>query len=262
VSPVNEYGVGYSKDTQFKQDCVGKIFAADLSISRKVLDRHPRWHRNPVCVDLTAGCGVVNGADGSPLIMLETARRLGITVDAYLIEQNHAAVAELRTHLDQRGLQATVLAGDHTSRWADVERALGARARWSVGLVYLDLNGVEQPWDLLGRIAQVCPRLDLLLSLAPAYRKWHAAQGRDDGRLIERVSGIGKQHIVLRRPAGHGQWTLVLLSNTDFLTGHFRRQGFRPLGSPEGQAIAELLDLTEEERKARYQPRLPFGEAW
>lgn len=262
MSPVNEYGVGYSKDTQFKQECVGKIAEADLSISLNVVNGHRRFHRHPVYVDLTAGSGVVDGADGSPLVVLETARRLGIPVDAYLIEQNPGAVAELRRHLAQRGLRATVLEGDHLTRWTDVERALGARSAWSVGLVYLDRNGSDQPWDLLGRIARVCPRLDILVSLGAAYRKWQASQGRGDGTgLLERLSAIGKEHILIRRPVGHGQWTLVLLSNADFLLGRFGRQGFRPLASPEGRAVAEALALTKDERRARYQAPLPFEEA-
>ena len=262
--PIDDYGVGYSDGTDRKLDDLRHVDRAHLAVAGHCQANHPTMPY--VCIDLTAGTGISKGRPGSALIFVEEARRARMRQRTFLIERNPAAVQELRANLQRSGLDAgvTVLHGDNEERIDDVFAAIGSDARFALGLAYWDANGDEPPWELLHRIAVTLPRVDLLLHIGAAYKKWQTALKRREKSLLvsEALAGIGKRHTHLRVPDQNAQWTFALLVNTetDLFRSNFRRQGFRRLGTPEGDALAELLELTDEERRKRHQDALPFEE--
>jgi three-Cys-motif partner protein len=264
--PIDHNGAGYSQGTDRKQHDFAIVAPAFLSIVGRILRKHRSFHPRCVYIDLTAGSGMVDGRiKGSPLLMLEAAARTSTPIDAYLIDESPGAVAELRHHLAAGGFDATVLEGDYRDRLHDVARALGATVRpnrWVLGLAYWDANADEPPWDTLIWLARTFPRLDLLLSVGAAYKKWQGAmKRREQSFLLDRLRDIGRKHIVVREPVEHGQWTLVLLSDADILAQReFRGQGFRRLDTPAGRVIGDVLNLTKPQLRAKYQPPL-FPEA-
>jgi hypothetical protein len=261
--PIDEHGAGYGRYTELKQTHFRTIAAAHLAIVKNMLTAHPGMYPRYVYVDLTAGPGVVDGEVGSPLIFLEAAGALGVPHEAFLIEQDRRGVSGLVANLRERAFTdtAVVLPGDHAARIDDVLRALGPRGAVALGLAYADPNGDEPPWDVLERLGRRLRRVDLLLYLSAAFKKWLRGCGlREDTFLLDRLAQLHKRYLLLRRPAGGPQYTFALLTNWAPLTRKFRAQGFYPPDSPEGAAIADRLNLTDAQLRAKYQSALPLEE--
>lgn len=260
--PISESGAGYGPYTRLKQQHFGAVVRTHLAIVGQILRRgwaYPRY----VYVDLTAGPGVVQGIEGSPLLFLSEARRQDLAHQALLIDQDTATVAALTAEVERRGLEAgcTLLVGDNAERVEDVVALLERRADDVYGLAYADPNGGELPWAALRRIGWTFDRLDLLVYASATGKKRLRGSGTGEPTyLLDRLAGLHKKHVLLRTPAGAHQWTFALLTNWDGLLGKFGREGFHAITTPTGREIAERLNFSIPEQRARRQAALPFGD--
>jgi len=257
--PIDEHGAGHGPHTERKQrDFAGGV-RTHLAISQAIIGKgwaNPRY----AYVDLTAGPGVVDGITGSPILFLEEARRQEVRVRAFLMDQHAASLEALRGRLDALGLLDGVhlVAGDNGEQVDTVIAALGQRPDTVFGLAYADPNGTEAPWDALRHLGWRFRHLDLLLYTSATNKKRvRAAPATTDKTfLVDRLRSLHKQHVLLRSPAGQHQWTFALLTNWRGLLGKFRREQFHDIDSPTGRAIAEHLNFSDNERRARQQPPL------
>jgi three-Cys-motif partner protein len=191
-------------------------------------------------IDLTAGPGVIDSNDGSPMILASLVKGLtGATADLMFCEKNRNAIDELRPaarSIDSRRLRTHVLHGDHNQtvpRFLETG-ALGSRPHF--GLVYFDPNGCLDVPIYLYQTLQTDPRtrrLDLLLNLsATGYKR----AGRN-GVLGETLELLPKKFkFISQERIGRGGdafgWTFVIATDWE---GARPARGFVPLDSREGR---------------------------
>ena len=198
--------------------------------------------------DLTAGPGIVDGREGSPLLFIREAERLARPWRAAFFE------ASPRT---ARGLQAQVAAFDSArvvatdyNEGLEVVMQLATRSGTRpVGLAYVDPNGVI---DLTG-LRRLCrerffERIDVLIHLsATTYKRVRCCRNTHGTAYIrEEMESLGKRQVQVRQPREDQQWCMALLTNWANFP-RLRRWGFRAANSPEGEAILDRINFTEKE---------------
>jgi three-Cys-motif partner protein len=248
------HGIGQSNATHTKQWRFTKIIQQHLATCGAIFAKHSWTSDCYQYIDANAGCGhnEAVGCEGSPIIFLREAQEKGILYAAHLVEidpQNamllQATVARWNSH--------EVIIGDNREIVPDLVADLPAN---SYGLLYTDPNGVPD-FDLLAEVSQHprLKRVDILIRYAAsAVKRNKHITGK---RMLDYLRMIRKQHWIVCEVdhSDKWQWTFLLGMNWDGLRV-MKQYGFHYAHSPEGQAIIERLNYTNDERRALYQPSL------
>jgi hypothetical protein len=206
----------YSRYTPIKQRELAHFLKIAAAIYPKVAAKW--WPGEPITImDITAGPGIVNGAPGSPLLILQSMAEAGWKLDepaSRLVLCDHDLETASRLYTTIRDHPAVAATGtDLTIAHGDnAEALLAESAARSVGLVYWDGNGKDEiPFEALATFVRIRPRADLLLN--PAINADKRA-GRDPWKRIDLVCAL-KPHWSVRyvRTFNDWQFTFLLGSN-------------------------------------------------
>jgi hypothetical protein len=258
--------VGHSEETAVKQAQLRIIQHEHMQqVQHGIMAYYAQkgypYHPDYLYWDLHAGPGLdADGMPGSPLIALETAALLGLSVDAGCFERNPATADRLQAVVTEacarwpafRGA-CRVIVGDHNVTvpqvLAQVPQAVRARA---YGLVYSDSNGEVINVPLLRQIAAPwqLQRLDFLLYVGAnaQYKRVRGLQPANARFLQDDLTALGKPYVWIREPRTAWQWTFVLASSYDRLRvpGWL---GFHRLDSQRGREILWRLNWSKYERR-------------
>ena len=250
-------GVGYGKGTPKKQEDFASLFAMHLAVTETVIAKAQSWSwpASEVYwyVDLTAGPGEYEGLTGSPLLAIDALSSGAAPWRAWLCERDKANAATLVQLLRERGEAVTersrVLLGDHRESVTQIlfdMASVGKRAHF--GLIYADPNGtkLDAEMDTIRRITADHEKLDVLIHLSATRLKWFK-KVHGHLSLIDKLSSIGKKHLLIREPWTDQQWTFALLTNW---AGYpeWRSRGFHNVQTAKGAAVLETLDLSQQDR--------------
>ena len=249
-------GVGRSRMTPDKLRGFARFLELHAGIVRYVGKNGERkWGTKPgpyYYVD--THCGTGDNEDygpGSPVIFLDTMRRLGMDYRAFFIDLN---VGQLRERIG-RDTRVTIYEQDNRDAIDDVVAQLPAKA---LGMLYMDPNGSPTPWiQLLMTVAEKRHRLDILV------RANTTAVKRDPSplRFADIPAKVAKEHWLIRGPAPGDGWRWTFLLGANFQLGDWKNERFYKLGSHEGRDIMRRLNFTDDELREIVQPRLFMREA-
>lgn len=238
-----------SAETEPKENDFRGIMSMHMSICRAIIDR---WSGGPyLYIDLFAGPGHLEFNRrrflGSPLIVNEISRMLGIEYEGVNFEKDPSIAGQLESALRvfpggeamdvypltcQKGLP----------QWLTPQAVQLNR----YGLVYSDPIRDEIPHGLLNQAAAKFPKVDLLSYVSATQYK--RRRGVDPSRplISDHIAAVNKKVVLIREPIGAWQWTFVLWSNwVNF--PEWRKRGFYRLDSDKGQRVLDQLDLTKKE---------------
>lgn len=240
--------IGYSEYTRMKEEGLERILSLHLHLANNIIqhgwsDPLYYWY------DINAGSGNNPNCPGSPLVFLETARRIGLRYSATFIEQNDANHKLLEACIRQDD-SVTVLCGDNCELLPLVCGQLNGR-RHRFGMIYHDPNG-EPNFDLLAEVSKLSAlsKIDILVYLSGTTLKRVRCAFRDRDGLLDRLATINKQHWLVRdiSTSGPQQWTFLLGTNwIDF--PEYKRAGFYRTDGDKGRDILHVLSTTEKERE-------------
>jgi hypothetical protein len=260
---------GHSGVTPVKQAHFEAIVRTHLAIVAGIRQRY-QLATPYVQIDLTAGPGLVDGREGSPLIFTRCAREVGVPYLAFFCERAPASVDALQRRLLAAGDPTPgmwhVLPGDYRQTIDSLVSYLRvAVGRGRVyGMIYADDNNGEVPHQTIRRILEVpqFSHLDVMVNAAGApFKRENGAFGRNRS-LRDDLNAIGKPYAQLRAltPGDHWQFSQVLLYSWAGFP-RFESMQFVDSRSPLGRAIFDRISRTRTERRAqpRGQEPFPFG---
>lgn len=215
--------------------------------------------------DLNAGPGITEkGQPGSPVIFQRIAEKYSREWSNFRYQ---ATLYEADLHIYKRLVEVLgqdhhfeIKNSDHESLRerleTDAKMIIGKKRDWVFGAVYADPSNAVLPWELLERLNEVYPRIDVMINIACAsYKRTIATIGYQT--LAERLPRI-KKHWIVRKPFGKHQWSILIGSNwTNYPA--WREKNFYPWDDNDvGSSIFEKLVYTPEQVQKRYQPQLPL----
>ncbi len=252
--------VGYGELTPFKLELLSKIFDMHLAITQAVINKNNFYNRTYLYIDLTSGKGFSPDSKlkGSPLVFLDSFHQLtGLPISIELIECNSKNIMELEDNVKSYCQQNTwdfCNIHFHPHKYEDVIKdILPVENKKQLGLIFVDPSGDLPDFDVLGYIARVRPRMEILVYIPTTNVK------RQRGKLLsEYMDEMGKRYWLVRRPISWDKfkWTFLLGSSHPTIFQDYKAIDFVRLDSPEAVAFFPKLNLTSEQRIAKNQPRL------
>lgn len=261
---VGDYG--YGEYTPLKTEHFSRFIRMHLEVASAVLKKHASWlDQTYHYFDLTAGPGVFDGADQSPMVYLKTVRELQLAHDSYFFERDEWAFNSLAQCLGN-GSSVHCVLGDHQQRILPcISNTLRIPKPHYIGLLYYDVTPCIEMFESIKLIADLTCRLqmeriDVLLYLSPAKIK-QMKECNGCQRLPSIIQSFRKSHWLIREPFGKHQWTFMLGSNWDGFKEYKKIRFFR-LNSPEGEQIFSKVAWTPKEREEQQKESgvLPFAE--
>jgi len=253
--------VGYGEVTPLKLECLKKIFAMHLVVTRSVLRRHSFYKRRYRYMDLTAGKGWnPNGLYGSPLLFIEAIKSsdFDIPYRADFIECEKENLNELQHAMHSESQKNGWRLGDihyHSGCYEDIICSLlKTKNAQELGLVFVDPSGELPTVETLKFVARQRPGMEILIYISSTNVK--RLFPYENKLLSDLIQEIGKDHWLIRKPIPWDQhkWTFLLGSRFPFKT--YKKIDFFRLESEEAQSFFPELNLTIEQRRTLVQPSL------
>jgi len=281
--------VGHSDYTVPKMEVLSKIFDMHFMITQAVIKKYPSFKRKFRYVDMTAGKGHVPYSDivskvekvhalewfgkslvhngkllGSPLVFLTVAEseKAQVSYHCDLIEANKENYQELDEAIKHHArlnnwqeIQTKVFL--HNNNYEHIIPELfPSRDEKELGLVFIDPSGNKPDLQTLKHIAQMRPKMELLLYLAATNIKREF--GYTNRYLSDYMREMGKEYWLIKKPlkGDKFQWTFLLGSNSDIFKD-YKKIDFLRLDSDEAQKFFPILELTAKQRQDLFQPKLP-----
>ncbi len=166
--------------------------------------------------DLHAGPGKSpDGYEGSPLIFTHLANKYSqahshFQYYAYLYEADPANYMQLKENL---GDVSNIEVG-HDHRFELPQRLKqfqGSKTKYRYGVIYADPSNASLPWDILGQMNELFPRVDIMINMACTSHKRTIATA-DYDTLAELLPKV-KKHWIVREPIGKHQWSILVGTN-------------------------------------------------
>jgi three-Cys-motif partner protein len=247
-------GVGYGDLTEIKLSHFKKIMAMHLAITQSVLNKNFTHKKVYHYLELTAGKGFTpDGKKGSPIAFLEEveADNIKIPYQADFIECEPKNIQELEKILEKERRINSWKGNNwnfHCCRYEKKIPELFPNKALEFGLVFVDHSGDLPNFDILNYIAQMRPKMEILIYLPSTNIK--RTYQYTEKKLIDHLGSIEKKHWLIRKPKDWDKfkWTFLLGSNAQNLFRGYKSIDFYSLESKPGQSILEKLNLTEKEQ--------------
>lgn len=247
-------GIGHSLATISKQHGFEKVISQHVSACGRILKKHESWApQTYFYIDANAGCGSNDdeACDGSPVVFLKNARRIGQQYRAWFVEIEPGNSLYLRERV-ARWPACEVVTGDNREH---VPQIINRLPRNAYGLLYSDPNGVPN-FDLLNLVSHHpnCSKLDILIRYTGSGVKRAGSI-----KLLDYLATINKKYWMVRdlESGDKWQWTFLLGLNWGGMSD-WKSQGFHWADSEQGQDIIERLNYTNRERHELRQTALPL----
>jgi len=271
-----ENNIGKSEATWIKGEHLKATYDVVTSILKSLQDNPAKFPYGKgifFYIELNAGAGRYAAANGegehvgSPLLWLEEAKLKGLKCFTRLMEIDPQNAQTLRDEV--AGYEdAEVIEGDHRVTYrqvlAELQDVLSANpGHFLFGVVFGDPNGGELPVEIMSELMSVGGprnRIDGLAYVSAANLKRARKAGESRGfepkdSLLEMLKRLGREVILIRKPVGRHQWTMVLVTRwPDF--PRLKKKGFEKVGTPEGDELLDLLNLTAAERGVNERPKV------
>lgn len=246
-----------STETPVKYEDFRALLGIYLRVSLAIMQKETWTHPEYLYFDLNAGCGRNDdGSIGSPLIFRDVADKIGLPFSAWLFEGHGPTAVKLARAIGDDP-RFTIVYGDHRTTVADVARSTGHRNAY--GLIYADPNNglLETSAPVVRELLEALPRnyVDVLWYGSGSNVK-RVAGAHGHARLIPQIEEIGKACWYLREPRAKHQWTFGFGTNWKGAPKPGLR--FGKIGTELGDAYAQQLNETNDERRAKVSPPLPF----
>ena len=250
--------VGYSDTTPIKIACLEKILGMHLAVTQAVLNKYPRYPRLYRYVDLTAGKGCTpDGTKGSPIVFLEQADldNFEIPYRADFVDRNGRNLQELESVVRTGKWKSHDLFFHHGNYQQKVIGLFPTLDKYEFGLVYIDPSGDLPDFETLRYIAELRPRIEILIHLASTnVKRLHQYTHKF---LADYMGNIAKDYWLISTPVSwdRHKWIFLLASNTDIFK-NYKAIGFYRLDSETGRELFTRANLTEKQQIERVQPPL------
>lgn len=240
-------GAGYSKTTLQKQQDFISIFTMLCKIWRSITAKD--FIEDTIFYfDLNGGPGIDldNPIIGSPVISSKALSESNLSHQGYICDNDLSYIERLKQVLASYQ-SFKVIHGDNREVLIPF---LPSRGKYNYGLIYADPNGYPNSEIEFMKNASRnphCQQIDLLLSFgANTVKRISRRYPNKHSPLCELIESINKTHWLIRDPMpDNKQWSFLLGTNWgDFPAA---KHYFHPLDSPEGQAVFEFLDKTDDE---------------
>lgn len=249
--PISQNGVGHSRATKNKQECLEKIISQILSVIRVIQGKRSYVNDKVFYIDTNAGPGynLEENCDGSPIVFLKVATRLGLEYQAHFIEINEESANTLREAIKSYP-NCFVHNGDNRSVLDTVPYGIPKN---TFGILYMDANGIPD-FSLLERVSRM-PRMktiDIVIRIPGAAIKRNYSE---IGTLIAMIKSIHKSHWIIKEIDSvetGWQWSMLIGLNTKKMRP-WESQGFYSIDSEKGQQILEQLAYTKNYLKKKRQ---------
>ena len=260
-----ENGIGYGEYTGVKIEHLAKILEMHMAITKSVIKKHAAYSEPKYrYVDLTAGRGFTpDGTLGSPIVFLDEVKnpRLGFDVPfrADFIEREQENIDALRKVTSAHPLyllHQKDIHYHHDEYENVIPHLFKFRKDFEFGLIYIDPSGDLPDFRTLAYLSDMRPKMEILIYLSATNVKRQYQQTKKF--LADFLTETNKHYWLIRRPfrGDSHQWTFLLGSNIDFFKPHKRIQNyFCILNSPEGQAVFEKMNLSQDQRFEQKQTR-------
>ncbi len=244
---MNKFKFGHSEHTEVKQEHFKGLLDMHLKITRGIISRKEWTDPHYYYFDITAGPGIYEGQDGSPIIFLKLVEAANITYKAVFIESDSERYNQLEKNIElyQQG-NIKVHLGNHDNVLPQYFFGINKN---KYGLLYADPTGTLPPFELLGQMSQRYHRLDILINCSATNIKRERKSPKTDLKetLTDGLDKIDKQTWIVRSPVGKHQWTFLVGSNWMNFP-EWKKQGFHRIESPIGQEILRNLNYTTDEQ--------------
>lgn len=126
-----------------------------------------------------------------------------------------------------------------------------------LGLIFVDPSGNLPDFEILGYIARMRPRMEILVYIPTTNVK------RQRGRLLsDYMKEMEKEYWLVRKPFSWDKhkWTFLLGCSHPTIFKNYKAIDFVRLDSSEAEGFFPKLNLTAKQRMKQIQPELPFPE--
>ena len=232
IEPLIWRGVGTSKYTRDKLECVNGWLDILTRMSRGILRKYDSMPRQYTVIDMNAGPGRYflherdpSPVDGTPLVVMRRLARSGLTWRAAFVESHAQMSIHLRYWLDSEAANLRidpsnfdVLEGDHSKVLLPWVREAVPRTG-GTGLLIHDPNGAPNLTLLEQLVAEPqLARFDVAIyvqatSLKRVLNLPQKAFNTEGWRPLHEALARVKSHWVVRAPRGSNQYALCVGTN-------------------------------------------------
>lgn len=245
---------GQSKTTRCKAEKLRHLLHSSFIRGPQGITDRPHFH-----FDLNCGSGwnAWEGCVGSPLVFLDSAKENGVNFYAYFIDTSEKAISLLRQHptVIEAGERCRVWKANNRTFIARIPaliRRAGANPMTAVGSVLIDPNGTDVPVEELARLAQECPKLDIIVNWNTAIWKFTRVSRKNPNTLdlAGFMTRLGRKNWVLSRPFPGCRYQFSLIAGRNHTSRHYSPEaGLVPYDSQEGRDLHRFLNYTRRELK-------------
>jgi hypothetical protein len=230
---------GQSNITPHKENAFGGILRMNLDVHHRKDEKRGYYYHH---FDVNAGSGYNDKAqcDGSPVVFLRTAQRLGVEkFVAHFVDRDRQRTEELLTRINDP--RCTVYNGENREFIKAIPELIYYQREnpaQALGSILCDPNGTDLPIAELSELSKSCRRLDFIINY-PA-RVWKRERGvgiRPELYLKDLLSLLDKKYWHVQDPLPSDPHEWMILIGRNFEMGDWQKMRIYALDSPKGIEI-------------------------